>query len=209
MSTYLLLFIGLANIIAILLIYYSFGKDFDKSKRLIGSMISVGFMYILVLVVYQLSKIGLDSSLITNNSKTYITMAFVPVNSILFMPYLIHSYAKVQAKQLDSDVLKKRIIIVAIIALIVCIGEFFYFRSFSKGIIRIQEQLQINNEISANELNTVGSNNEITNNENVTNTTNGISVNNTNNTISNSTNTSSNTVANNTVNTQHLTNAIK
>ena len=42
MNTVIILFILIANIVAILLTYYSFSKDFEKSKKLFYTMISMG-----------------------------------------------------------------------------------------------------------------------------------------------------------------------
>ena len=59
MNTVIILFILIANIVAILLTYYSFSKDFEKSKKLFYTMISMGVIYIITLIVYLLSTIGI------------------------------------------------------------------------------------------------------------------------------------------------------
>lgn len=179
MNAYITAFIGLANIIAILLVYYSFGKDFDKSKRIIDTMIAVGIMYIIVLITYLLSSIGLSKFEGSETAKTMMIMAFVPVNTILFVPFLIHSYMKTKNGALDIENLNKIAIVVIIIAIIIIISEFSYFRNSQKNIInsvQAKNQLKNSTNIETNIENSIGENsqqNEITNilNETIKNTT--------------------------------------
>ena len=46
MDIVIVLFILVANVIAVLLTYYSYGKNVDKSKRIFYIMISMGVVYI-------------------------------------------------------------------------------------------------------------------------------------------------------------------
>ena len=79
MNTVIILFILIANIVAILLTYYSFSKDFEKSKKLFYTMISMGVIYIITLIVYLLSTIGIakevaksSKNMITNTNKIFL-----------------------------------------------------------------------------------------------------------------------------------------
>ena len=160
------LLIGLANIIGILLVYYSFGKNADRSKKFINTMITIGIMYIIVLITYTLRSLGIENTSASSAVKTMMIMAFVPVNTILFAPFLIHSYRKSQDKELSIESLNKRVIVIGILAVIIVVSEFFYFRSLQKGIVKMAQE---KNQITANELaneqeNSLKSNNEIVNN---------------------------------------------
>ena len=86
----ILLFIFVANIVSILLIYHSFDKRIEKTKKLLYTMISMGVVYIVVLIIYFFSSIGIDKE-IAKSSKQMITFTFVPVNSIIIIPFLIRS----------------------------------------------------------------------------------------------------------------------
>lgn len=50
------LFILVANAVAILLTYHSFGKDTEKTKKLFYTLIAMGIMYILILIIYFLAQ---------------------------------------------------------------------------------------------------------------------------------------------------------
>ena len=81
------LFILVANVIAFLLIYNSFNKNVEKTKQLLYTMISMGIVYIVVLVIYFFSSIGLSKE-VTSQAREMITFSFVPVNSIIILPFL-------------------------------------------------------------------------------------------------------------------------
>lgn len=185
-SNIITLFIGLANIIALVLVYYAFEKEDEKGKRLMKTMIAVGVMYIIALIVYGLSSIGLEKNSTLNTAKTMYIMAIVPVNTIIIEPILLRSYRKMQSGVISMDKLNKRAIIVGIMAIIICISEFFYFRNAQKNIIEMckaQNELKATNNTIQNEYNEEINTNNSINNE-VNNTIDNIL---TNNTLSNNT----------------------
>lgn len=140
-NLFITLFIAIANIVAILLIYHSFDKNLEKTKKLLYTMISMGVMYILILIVYFFSSIGLPKEA-TTESKDMITFTFVPVNAIILLPILIRSFNKRKNKTITTGQLNARAIIVVIIGIIVLISEFFYFRNIQKGILELVTQKQ-------------------------------------------------------------------
>lgn len=155
------LFILVANVIAFLLIYNSFNKNVEKTKQLLYTMISMGIVYIVVLIIYFFSSIGLSKE-VTSQAKEMITFSFVPVNSIILIPFLIRSFNKRKNKEITTEQLNRRTIIMIIIAIALIIGEFFYFRNIEKGIIDIANEKQnvITNNVENNEEPSITYNNE-------------------------------------------------
>lgn len=129
------IFILVANIIAIVSTYFSFGKKLGKDKKMMYTMIAIGVIYILTLIVYLLSSIGVNNSNVTSASREMITFTFVPVNTIILLPFLIRSFEKAKNKEIKTAKLNQRVIIFVIIAVILMITEFFYFRNIQKNII--------------------------------------------------------------------------
>lgn len=144
------LFILVANIVAILLIYYSFDKNIEKTKKLAYTMISMGVMYILILIIYFFSSIGLDKEA-TKQARKMITFSFVPVNSIILLPFLIRSFNKSKNREITTEQLNRRAITMFIIGIVLIVGEFFYFRNIEKGIIEIADNMQNTNTINTNQ----------------------------------------------------------
>ena len=149
MDNFIMIFAVFANIIAILLVYYSFGKE-DKQKRFMNTLIAIGAMYILILAVYFLSSLGIEKVSVSSQAKTMLTLAFVPVNSIIFLPFIIRTYRKVKEKSITQSALNLRTAIIIILVLIIIVYEFFYFRNFQKNLVELQEKA--NNTVIQNEL---------------------------------------------------------
>ena len=157
---FILLFILVANIVSILLIYHSFDKNIEKTKRLLYTMIAMGVVYIIVLIVYFFSSIGIDKRIATQAKQT-IVFTFVPVNSIIVIPFMLRSFNKRKDREITGEQLNKRAVVMFIIAVVIVVSEFFYFR--------IIEQQGAANEASTNSavtnsvLNTENKTNSITN----------------------------------------------
>ena len=140
-NVFIMGFIIVANLIAILLTYYSFNKSIEKTKRLLYTMISVGVMYILILIVYSFSSIGIAKKA-SSAAKDMITYTFVPVNTILVLPFMIRSFNKRKENEITTSQLNMRATIVLIITIAILVSEFFYFREIQQGIIDIYNQKQ-------------------------------------------------------------------
>ena len=160
---FILLFILVANIVSILLIYHSLDKNIEKTKRLLYTMIAMGVVYIIVLIVYFFSSIGIDKRIATQAKQT-IVFTFVPVNSIIVIPFMLRSFNKRKDREITGEQLNKRAVVMFIIAVVIVVSEFFYFRNIEKGIGRIIEQ----QEAASNTANTTVENltveNKISNN---------------------------------------------
>jgi len=167
-SVLILFFILVANIVSILLIYHSLDKNIEKTKRLLYTMIAMGVVYIIVLIVYFFSSIGIDKRIATQAKQT-IVFTFVPVNSIIVIPFMLRSFNKRKDREITGEQLNKRAVVMFIIAVVIVVSEFFYFRNIEKGIGRIIEQQEAANEASTNSavtnsvLNTENKTNSITN----------------------------------------------
>ena len=135
------IFILLANVIAIVSTYFSFGKKLGKDKKMMYTMIAMGIIYIITLVVYFFSSIGISNSNVTNGSRNIITFTFVPVNTIILVPFLIRSFEKAKNKEIKTAKLNQRVAIIAVIGIILIITEFFYFRNIQKNIIDYGSQV--------------------------------------------------------------------
>ncbi len=214
-NVFIMGFIIVANLIAILLTYYSFNKSIEKTKRLLYTMISVGVMYILILIVYSFSSIGIAKKA-SSAAKDMITYTFVPVNTILVLPFMIRSFNKRKENEITTSQLNMRATIVLIITIAILVSEFFYFRKIQQGIIDIYNQKQ---NMESQNSSQASQNLQNTENQNTSNTYQNIEENMVNVTIDSSTkdnsvnstersNTTSNTERGNTVNNSERSNSV-
>lgn len=158
------------NIVAVAIVY-AFIKKLPKKDIIIFIAISVTIMYILISMVYWFSGFGIDSE-VHKSSKDFVTYLFVPINVILFIPYIAAKYYKLRSKQIKKAEFinkSKKMVILLIVILII---EFFYFKNIQKNITKIANEIlqnvtsnEISNEIETNEVSNEISNetNEISN----------------------------------------------
>ena len=82
---------------------------------------------------------------------------------------MLRSFNKRKDREITGEQLNKRAVVMFIIAVVIVVSEFFYFRNIEKGIGRIIEQQGAANEASTNStvtnsvLNTENKTNSITN----------------------------------------------
>ena len=191
MNIFLIIAIILANAIAVTIVYQILKKQ-PKKEVLIFIAASVTIIYIVVSIVYWLSGFGIDSE-VHESSKNFIIYLFVPVNVILFIPYIAVQYKKVrQNKKLekyDIEKLSTKVAIVVVIFLIALIGQFFYFKNIQYNIKDISDSNKkiTNTRIYTDDIKTTNEN---------TNTNTNINTNTTNSVVENSSNIISNEVVN-------------
>ncbi len=170
MNIFIILGIVIANAIALAFIY-QFVKKMPKKDKLIFIAASFAINYMLILLVYTLSGIGMNAS-IHSSAEAFVTYVFVPVNVILFVPVLAFSYVKMKEKKLKPEKFIKRVVIMFVVIIVVLVLEFFYFRSVQNNIEKInqdqtkqneqtQENLQENKEMTNTVQNIIG--NDVTN----------------------------------------------
>lgn len=152
MNWFIILFMLFANIVAAVLIYHSFGKGMDNEKKIKYSLIIVGGLYIITLVIYLLSGIGVGKIENAETARSYLMMAFVPINAIIIIPFTIYSCMKTKRKEITVKQLNKRLVMVEIVAVILIIVEFIYFRSYQKGLKEISDFVQNSTQVTNTEI---------------------------------------------------------
>ena len=163
------LFILVANVVGLLLVYHSFDKRIDKNKKLMYTMIAFGIMYILTLIIYFFSSLGINNENVSESSRNLITFTFVPINTIVLLPILIRSFNNKKTNKITMEQLNRTTILMIIIAIALIIIEFFSFKNIQKGIIQIFNERQ--NEANMNLVNVLEEtnidtiNNEVENQE--------------------------------------------
>lgn len=174
MNIIIMLTIILANAIAIAVLY-QFVKKLNKRDKLIFIGSCVAIVYILITIVYWISGFGIDEK-IHEECKSFVTYMFVPVDVILFMPFVAYNYMKYKDKKIKKEELIKKIVIISLVGVVVLIGEYFYFKNIQHNVKQIginventqntntenEEQTINNTNIQLNEqINTINTNTQI------------------------------------------------
>lgn len=150
MNLYLMIATIVANAIAIGIVY-QFVKRFQGKEKLIVIAVSIAIMYILISFVYWISGFGIDEK-IHEQAKSFVTYLFVPVNVILFIPYMALQYTKLKERQIKKEKFFKRTIVVIVLLVIVLVMEYFYFGNIQKNIIKMTDKLEQENKIDENKI---------------------------------------------------------
>ena len=137
MVIFIYLCILLLNIVAIFMTYKFLGEDFEKKEKSIFLVVGIAIMYMIVSLVYWLSTRGIDLGINNEMGKNFIIFTFVPINSMLVLPFLASSYKYFKQGRLKKQNFKNRIILLCVILIIVLILEFFYFKDIQTGILNI------------------------------------------------------------------------
>lgn len=148
MNIFIMLAIVATNAIAIALIY-QFVKKLPKMDKLVFIAGSVAMIYVIVSIVYWISGFGIDQK-VHEAAKSFITYTFVPVNVILLVPFVATKYNKLKNNEIGRDDFFKRLAIVGIVAVIILIVEYNYFKGMQLNMIQTIESR--NNANSANEI---------------------------------------------------------
>ena len=130
------------NVVAIFLMYRFLVTNIEKKEKWIFIAVGIAFMYMLVSFVYWLSTKDIDLGTNSNLASNFITFTFVPVNSILILPFLASSYRYWKEGRLKPEKFRNRIILAIIILLIVLVIEFFYFQDIQNGILSLVQANQ-------------------------------------------------------------------
>ncbi len=173
MQTFLGLFMIIANIVAAGIVYYFLNKDWDTKRKLICLAVIFGVMYFAVSILYFLSGIGLNTSELPSSARTMLVFSFVSVNIILFMPFIIKSYNKMENKELGEKKFVNRLKLAGVLFLIVMIMEFFTIRGNIKNMfeqVRLLEEKAGKTNVMTNEVQTNVNSNVIENRSVTTNT---------------------------------------
>ena len=134
MIIFIYLCILLLNIVAIFMTYKILGENFEKKEKSIFLVVGIAIMYMIVSLVYWLSTRGVDLGINNEIGKNFVVFTFVPINSMLVLPFLASSYKYFKQGRLKKQNFKNRIILLCVILIIALILEFFYFKDIQNSI---------------------------------------------------------------------------
>lgn len=137
MVIFIYLCILILNVVAVFMTYKFLGEDFEQKQKLTFIVVGIAIMYMLVSLIYWLSTKNIDLGTTNEMSKNFIVFTFVPINSMIVLPFLASSYKYFKQGRLKKQNFKNRIILLCVILIIVLILEFFYFKDIQNSILNM------------------------------------------------------------------------
>ena len=178
MDIFLIIAIIVTNIIAVTIVYQILKKQ-PKKEILIFMAAGVTTIYLVVSLVYWLSGFGISEE-VHENAKNFVIYLFVPINVILFLPYIAVQYKKIRQnkkiEKYDLEKLSTKMAVLVMILIGVSIGEFFYFKNIQNNIKIISEENKntVQNTVENTIQNTTVQQTTNVNNNSINNNTNNI-----------------------------------
>ncbi len=137
MVIFIYLCILILNVVAVFMTYKFLGEDFEQKQKLTFIVVGIAIMYMLVSLIYWLSTKNIDLGTTNEMGKNFIVFTFVPINSMIVLPFLASSYKYFKQGRLKKQNFKNRIILLCVILIIVLILEFFYFKDIQNSILNM------------------------------------------------------------------------
>lgn len=142
MVIFIYLCILILNVVAVFMTYKFLGEGFEQKQKLTFIVVGIAIMYMLVSLIYWLSTKNIDLGTTNEMGKNFIVFTFVPINSMIVLPFLASSYKYFKQGRLKTQNFKNRIILIAVILIIVLVLEFFYFKDIQNSILSMIQAAQ-------------------------------------------------------------------
>ena len=112
----------------------------EKSRKIVFIIISLIIMYLITLMVFQMSKNGISypdylNEKVEGTTKNMIVLIFTGLNSLILTPFLAYIYGKYTEEDLEAGKAVKRIIIGIVIFIICIFMETSYVKDVQQGIL--------------------------------------------------------------------------
>ena len=124
-------------------------ENIEKTKKIAVIAIGVFLTYIITLIIFSISKTGIDYGNIPNQStmKNILVILFTGINGIVLLPYVAKILGKINENEIEKDVVKRKIVILIIIFIICMFFECGYLKDTQKGMINIYNYTYKQNNI--------------------------------------------------------------
>lgn len=109
----------------------------EKRTKIICIISGIVVVYIITLIIYNISKIGIvyENKDAMNLIQNVFVFLFAIINSYIFLPYIFKQIEKINNNNIAKNKLQKSIIILFIILIILAIFETSYLKSIQQGIL--------------------------------------------------------------------------
>ena len=111
----------------------------EKTKKIICIFVEIIIMYLITLILFQISKGGIEypTAEIQSNVRNVLVIIFTGLNGIIVMPQIGKILDKINEDEMDKKQFQKRLLILVIIFVICLFIESGYMKDTQEGILRI------------------------------------------------------------------------
>lgn len=111
----------------------------DKAKKVVYITVGIFIMYIVTLVIFNISKNGIDYKQIANQDaiRNTLVAVFTSINGIIVLPQIAKILEKMNEKEIESKEIRKGLTILLVIFIACVIFECGYIRDIQEGILNV------------------------------------------------------------------------
>lgn len=111
----------------------------EKTKKVAVILIGTIAMYIITIIVFQISKSGINypTAEIQNDIKNTLVAIFTGLNGIIVMPQIGKIIDEVNEEKIEKETFKKRIMIILFVFILCIVFESGYMKDTQEGILKI------------------------------------------------------------------------
>lgn len=117
-------------------------ENIEKSTKIIAIVIGIFIAYILTLIIFNISKSGLDYKNVENIKQinaVYISI-FTAINGYILLPFTYRKMAEVQNNETTKEKLAKSLSALVVAFIVISVMEINYLSATQKGIIELREK---------------------------------------------------------------------
>ena len=118
--------------------------DIEKNKKIIFTIIGLIAMYVITLIIFQISKSGVlyQNIEMQNDIQNILVIVFTGINGIIVMPQIARILEKINKNEIEKNVIKRNIIILVIIFIGCLMFENGYMKDTQEGILEIYNSMK-------------------------------------------------------------------
>ena len=125
------------NLFAIFMLYKMLNGT-DKKFRIVTTIILIIVNFVLVNIIYSISKIGVEE-IVARGARNFLIFTMLPINLITMASPLAIQISKARNDNIEKDKFIKNIIVLIIIDVIIICVECGYIKNIQLGIERMKK----------------------------------------------------------------------
>lgn len=130
-------------VVLIIWMWKSLG-NIEKKKKIMIISIGILAIYILTLIIFQISKQGLnyENEMIGKTIGDFLKIFFSGLNGLVLLPFICKTIEDIEEDEIDKNKFQKRIFIILIIIIVLIIFECGYMKNTQEGILQIYKAMK-------------------------------------------------------------------
>ena len=130
---------GMSIIMFIILIKWILHSlsELNNNEKIMYIISGILIVSLISLIIFNFSKSSIDypNEQVENEIEKMLLLIFIPLNGLIFLPYVAKILDRLKSNEIESDEIKKKILIILIILVVLIIFECKYLKKSQLGIL--------------------------------------------------------------------------